>query len=80
VGLTVKYDLPPVIPIHDKMAMARDAGYSWEEINSQVAARQQAAYQAGYTEHQVNNGLGYPSGQGLRDYLYQSLTRRTDGG
>lgn len=62
-------DAPPVNPLHDRMAMARAAGYEWDEINAQVSGRQQAAYAAGYHPADVERILGYPDSSPLHHDL-----------
>lgn len=57
-GLRPKDSLPPV---YERMAKARAAGFSWDDINSNMAERRQRAYDAGYTPDEVNaHLLGVP--------------------
>lgn len=69
------YVLPTQNSLHDGMAAARIAGYSWPEINSFVTSRQQVSAAAGYTDSEVRQqqGLGEPAQ--LNDRLRASMQR-----
>jgi hypothetical protein len=69
------YVLPVQNDLHDGMAAARIAGYSWPEINQFVAGRQDAAAQVGYTPEEIQQHFGLAAPAGLNDRLRNSIQR-----
>lgn len=67
--------LPPQNDLHDGMAAARIAGYSWPEINQFVSGRQAASAQAGYADADVRQHLGLAEPAPLNDRLRDMMTR-----
>lgn len=65
--------LPPQNALHDGMAAARIAGYSWPEINQFVAGRNAASAQAGYSAEEVQQHLGLGDPNTLNDRLQSMM-------
>ena len=68
-------ELPLQNDLHDGMAAARIAGYSWPEIKSFVAGRHDASQAAGYDPAEVRAHLGLGDPGELNSRLRTAFTR-----
>lgn len=71
------YQIPPSLEHHEDLTTARLNGYSWQDIDSDLARRSAAAYGVGYTQPEIDSHLGYIEPRGLqtdleRSWLYQT--------
>ena len=68
-------EMPIQNDLHDGMAAARIAGYSWPEIKSFVADRHDASQVAGYDPAEVRSHLGLGDPSELNSRLRTAFTR-----
>ncbi len=61
-------------PVYDRMAQARAAGYSWQDIDGHLADRRAAAVAAGYDDSDVDQFLGYNLSQAAADRFTANWT------
>lgn len=69
---------PPQNQLHDGMAAARIAGYSWPEINDFISGRMQASAGADYHPDEIRNFLGLGSPQDTADRLRARYLRNVN--
>lgn len=63
------FQLPIQNDLHDGMAAARIAGYSWPEIHQYIADRQAASQAVGYSDAQLRQHMGLGDPAALNDRL-----------